>query len=264
MSLISYVTRIHFAENVLEVALEAELASLGIQRPLVVSDQCGDRAEIQDRLTLSLPRSVSPTLFEMAAGPATEAACTEAATLYREVAADGLIGFGAAPAISLAKAVAVQVSHPGPLRHFAGVDGGQARIRDVLPPLVAVPTMTGSCSEVLGIAVLSMQQGPYIALVSPYLTPRVVICDPTLTLDLSAGQTASTGMDTLTHCLETYIATAYNPPADGIARDGLQRVVNHLEGAVADGSDLTARREMMAAALNGALASQKGLGVSTP
>lgn len=260
MSLISYVTRIHFAENVLEDALEAELESLGVRRPLVVTDDGAGRASILDRLMLALPRSVAPILFETAAGAATEAACAEAAALYLDCGADSLIGFGGAAAVSLAKAVAVQVSHPGPLRHFAGVAGGRARIRDVLPPLLAVPTMTGSCSEVIGGAVLAMHDGPHVALVSPYLTPRVVICDPTLTLDLPAGATASTGMDSLTHCIETYVATAYNPPADGIASDGLRRAAAYLECAVDDGSDLHARREMMAAALNGALASQKGLG----
>src|SRR5690606_27621600 len=83
---------------------------------------------------------------------------------------------------------------------------------------------------------------------------------PTLTLDLTAQDVAGSGMDALTHCLETYIASAYNPPADGIARDGIRRAAAHLERAVADMADLAARREMMAAALNGALASQKGLG----
>lgn len=258
MSLIRYVTRIHFAENVLEDALEAEIEGLGLRRPLVLADGGAERAAVLARLAAAVPRTVAATQYE--AATASEAACCEAARLYRERACDGLIGFGGAAAIGLAKAVAVRVSHDGPLRRFAGEEGGRARIRDVLPPVVAVPTMTGSCSEVLGTAVLTMRDGPYIALVSPYLTPRAVICDPTLTLDLPAGATASTGMDTLTHCLETFIATAYNPPADGIARDGLRRAAACLECAVADGSDLTARRELMAAALNGALASQKGLG----
>ena len=260
MSLISYVTRIHFAENVLEDALEAEFESLGIKRPLIVSDESATRPGVQARLMLAMPRSLAPTLFDIEAGAATEAACAEAAALYLDSAADGLIGFGGAAAIGLAKAVGLRVSHQGPMRHFAGVEGGRARIHDVLPPLVAVPTTTGSCSEVVGAAVLSMDDGPYVTLVSPHLTPRVVICDPTLTLDLPVAPTASAGMDTLTHCVETYIATAYNPPADGIARDGLRRAVAHLERAVFDGTDLDARREMMAAALNGALADQKGLG----
>ncbi len=95
---------------------------------------------------------------------------------------------------------------------------------------------------------------------SPYLIPKVAICDPTLTLGLPPALTAGTGMDAVTHCVETYISTAYNPPADGIALDGLRRAAVHIERAVDNGDDLEARREMMAAAMNGALAFQKGLG----
>lgn len=105
-----------------------------------------------------------------------------------------------------------------------------------------------------------LDDGRKVGLISPHLIPKVAICDPTLTLGLPPLLTAATGMDALTHCIETYIATAYNPPADGIAIDGLTRAALNLERAVADGSDLDARREMMAAAMNGALAFQKGLG----
>src|SRR5690606_27365888 len=140
-------------------------------------DGGAERAGVLARLMLAVPRSASPTLFEPAPGVASEADCSEAAALYRECGADGLVGFGGAAAIGLAKAVGLQVSHDGPLRQFAGPEGGRSRIRDALPPFIAVPTMTGSCSEVIGIAVLSMREGPYISLVSPYLTPRVVICD---------------------------------------------------------------------------------------
>ncbi|TYR29367.1 iron-containing alcohol dehydrogenase [Mesorhizobium microcysteis] len=260
MSLISYVTKIHFAENVLEDALEGELELLGITRPLVVSDNGERRRGVLERLVHGMPRWVDATLYETSACRATEEACSEAAALYAEAGADGLIGFGGAAAINLAKAIGLRVSHGGPLRHYAGMEGGRPRIRDVNPPVIAIPTIAGSCSETVGVAVVSLADGPNVSLVSPYLTPRVVICDPTLTLDLPATQTAGAGMDALTHCMETYIATAYNPPADGIARDGLRRAIGHLERAVADGNDLAARREMMAAALNGALASQKGLG----
>lgn len=260
MSLISYVTKIHFAENVLEAALEAELELLGLQRPLVVSDNGAARRGVVDRLLAAMPRPVTATLYETPACRATEQACAEAALLYAECEADGLIGFGGAAAINLAKAVGLAVSHGGPLRQYARVEGGGARIRAAMPAVVAVPTIAGSCSETVGVAVISMRHGPNVSLVSPHLTPRVVICDPTLTLDLPAGPTAGAGMDALTHCLETYIAAAWNPPADGIARDGLRRAAAHLERAVGDGGDLKARREMMAAALNGALASQKGLG----
>lgn len=260
MSLISYVTKIHFADNVLEDALEAELEFLGLQRPLVVSDNGGARRGVVDRLLAAVPRPVSATLFEVPSGHVGEEACAGAARLYLDCEADGLIAFGGAAAMNLAKAAGLCVSHRGPLRQYAGGEGGGRRIRDAVPPLIAVPTISGSCSETAGTAVISMRDGSSASFVSPHLTPRVVICDPTLTLDHAPGETAGAGMDALTHCVETYIASAYNPPADGIARDGLRRAAAHLERAVADGSDLDARREMMAAALNGALASQKGLG----
>lgn len=260
MSLISYVTKIHFAESVLEDALEAELEILGLRRPLVICDDGPEREAVTGRLGAAIPRGVQSVFFEAPAPCATEEACERAARLHGEWEADGVIGFGGAAAINLAKATALRVSHPGPLRQYGGGIGGLARIRDVLPPVIAIPTIAGSCTETVGVAVLASLDGPNIALISPLLTPKVVICDPTLTLDLPAGATACAGMDALTHCLETYIATAYNPPADGIARDGLRRAARNLERAVEDGSDLEARREMMAAALNGALAHQKGLG----
>ena len=259
MSLIAYVTKIHFAENVLEDALEAELDLLGISRPLIVCDHVRSRAGILGRLLAAIPRPREGTLFSLADGGASDENCARAAELYEECEADGLVAFGGIGAMNLVKALGVRVSHAGPLAHYAGA-GGSQRIRDALPPIIAIPTIANSCAEATGVATLTSPDGAAMTMASPHMMPRVVICDPTLTLDLSPRQTASSGMDALTHCVETFIATAYNPPADGIARDGIRRAVLNLERAVADGSDLTARREMMAAALNGALASQKGLG----
>ncbi len=260
MSLIRYVTKIHFAERVLEDAVEAELGFLGLARPLVVSDNGPDRRRVTDRLVGAMPANVAPTLYETASAVVEEADCAAVADLYRESEADGLISFGGAVAMGLAKAAGVMLGHPRPLRHYAGSDGGGMRIRDAIPPTIAIPTAAGACCEALGVSVVVFGDGSVGALSSPHLTPRVLICDPTLTLDLSARQIAGAGMDALTHCIETYVATAYNPPADGIALDGLRRLALHLERAVEDGADLDARRETMAAALNGALASQKGLG----
>jgi 4-hydroxybutyrate dehydrogenase len=156
--------------------------------------------------------------------------------------------------------VALRVSHDGPLVAFAGGGGRLGLIRDVLPPIIAIPTTAGSGAEVVPGAAVVLENGQTLGLSSPHLLPKVTICDPTLTISLPPALTAGTGMDALTHGIETYIATAYNPPADGIALDGIARAARHLERAVQDGRDLTARREMMAAALNGALAVQKGLG----
>lgn len=259
MSLITYVTKIHFAESVLEDALEAELELNGLMRPLVICDDGEGREGVVNRLLAAIPSHVSATLYRATVGHATEDTCWEASALYRHVDADGIIGFGGVEAISVAKGVAALVSHRDLPAQFAPC-GGSPRLGGRVPPLVAIPTVESACAEAIGVAMVKQREGAGIALSNSSLTPRVVICDPSLTLDLPATRSASSGMDVLTHCLETFIATAYNPPADGIARDGIRRAVANLERVVADGSDLAARREMMAAALNGALAFQKGLG----
>jgi 4-hydroxybutyrate dehydrogenase len=259
MSLISYLTRIHFADGVVEEALAAELDDLGVARPLIVSDQGIAQAGLLERVedAASAPTVV---LFEQGSVSPSEAGAARIAELYRESHCDGLIALGGGTIIDLAKIVALLVSHGGPLVAFAGGGGRLGLIRDVLPPMIAIPTTAGSGAEVVPATGVALEGGQIVGLSSPHLLPKVTICDPTLTISLPPALTAGTGMDALTHCIETYIATAYNPPADGIALDGIARAARHLERAVQDGRDLTARREMMAAALNGALAVQKGLG----
>jgi alcohol dehydrogenase class IV len=93
------------------------------------------------------------------------------------------------------------------------------------------------------------------------MIPNAVICDPNLTLGLPKGLTAATGMDAVTHCIETYFSPHYNPVADAIALDGLSRAYANIRTAVNQGSNLSARSEMMMAALQGGLTFQKGLGL---
>ncbi len=260
MALINYLTRIHFADGVLEDALQVEIEELGVTRPLLVTDQGLVKAGLVERLQSSLPPNVAPALFNQTPSNPTEKAVHLAAELYRAHDCDGLVGFGGGSSIDLAKAVGIAVSHDGPLAGYAAIEGGLARIKNKLPSLIAIPTTAGTGSEVGRGTIIVLNDGRKLGLLSPYLIPKVAICDPTLTLCLPPKLTAATGMDALTHCIETYIATAYNPPADGIALDGLKRAASHIERAVIKGSDLAARREMMAAAMNGALAFQKGLG----
>lgn len=260
MSLITYLNRVHFADDILEEALRVETGSLGIRRPMIVTDRGIVATGLLGRLLDAFENKADLTIFSDTPANPTEAACRLAAQTYRARDCDSLIGFGGGSCLDLAKAVALAVSHDGPLISYAAVEGGVSRIHNVLPPVIAIPTTAGTGSEVGRGALIIFDDGRKLGIISPHLIPKVAICDPTLTLTLPPSLTAATGMDAITHCVETYIATAYNPPADGIALDGLRRAAANIERAVENGRDLGARREMMAAALNGALAFQKGLG----
>ncbi|MEM1049521.1 MAG: iron-containing alcohol dehydrogenase [Pseudomonadota bacterium] len=260
MALISYLTKIHFADGVLEEALAAERQVLGIRRPLIVTDQGLVESGLVERLYDALAPPAVQAVFDETPSNPTERACMAALDIYRQQECDGLVAFGGGSSMDLAKAVGLRATHDGPLAGFAAIEGGIGRIKDILPPLIAIPTTAGSGSEVGRGAIISLDDGRKVGILSPHLLPDVAICDPTLTLNLPPDLTAVSGMDALTHCIETFLSTAYNPPADGIALDGLRRAVGNIERAVDRGYDLGARREMMAAAMNGALAFQKGLG----
>jgi alcohol dehydrogenase class IV len=259
MSLITYLTRIHFADDVLEEAVNLELVAHNIRRPLIVTDRGVVESNLIQRLYDALDRRVESVTFAEVPSNPDEASCRAAAEIYRTEDCDGIIAFGGGSPIDLAKATALILTHEGPLTSYAAIEGGTSRIGKV-PPVIAIPTTAGTGSEVGRGALIVMDDGRKLGILSPHLIPVAAICDPTLTLGLPSGLTAGTGMDALTHCIETYISTAYNPPADGIALDGLRRAAANIERAVDHGGDINARREMMASALNGALAFQKGLG----
>ena len=184
-----------------------------------------------------------------------------AVALYRAESADGVLALGGGSPLDLAKAVALAATHDAPrLAPFAVVEGGLARITAAAAPVVAVPTTAGTGSEVSRGALIILDDGRKVSIGSPYLIPRAAICDPALTLGLPPGLTAATGMDAMAHCIETLCSPRENPIADAIALDGLRRAWRALPRAVEDGADRDARKEMMLASMQGALAFQKGLG----
>ena len=126
--------------------------------------------------------------------------------------------------------------------------------------LIAVPTTSGTGSEVARGAIIIVDDHRKLGFHSWNLVPRTAICDPELTLGLPPSLTAATGMDAIAHCMETFMSAAFNPPADGIALDGLTRGWAHIEPATRNGSDRDARLHMMSASMQGAMAFQKGLG----
>lgn len=259
MSLINYITQIQFEVGAIAL-LSSECTRIGIKRPLIVTDAGVKAAGILDAVLASLPSGAELPVYDRTPSNPNESAVRDAVARYQHHDCDGIIAVGGGSSIDLAKGVAVCATHAGPLKSFAMIEGGLARITAATAPLIAIPTTAGTGSEVGRGAILILDDGRKVGVISPYVVPKVAICDPQLTFGLPSGLTAATGMDAIAHCLETFMAPAFNPPADGIALDGLWRAWRHIELATREPGNVDARMNMMSASLQGALAFQKGLG----
>jgi 4-hydroxybutyrate dehydrogenase len=258
MARILYLTQIDIEHGAVRL-LPEECQRTGMRRPLVVTD-AGVRAAGVLQHALDALKDVPHAVFDGTPPNPTEAAVRAAVEVYHREGCDGLVAVGGGSSIDLAKGVAIAATHEGPLKTYATIEGGSTKITDRVAPLIAVPTTAGTGSEVARGAILIVDDGRKLGFHNWLLMPKAALLDPDLTLGLPPGLTAATGMDAIAHCLETFMAHAVNPPADGIALDGLARGWSHIERATRDGSDKVARFNMMSASMQGALAFQKGLG----
>lgn len=258
MATILYLTQVHLDFGTVQL-LPDECRRVGMRKPLVVTD-AGVRAAGVLEQALQPLAGVAHAVFDGTPSNPTEAAVRAAVSAYRANGCDGLVAVGGGSSIDLAKGVAIAATHDGPLLTYATIEGGSPRITDRVAPLIAVPTTAGTGSEVARGAIVIVDDGRKLGFHSWHLVPRAAILDPALTLGLPPLLTAATGMDAIAHCMETFMAPAVNPPADGIAIDGLERGWAHIERATRDGADRDARWNMMSASMQGAMAFQKGLG----
>jgi alcohol dehydrogenase class IV len=258
MALIQYITQIQIDFGAIAL-LPQECERSAIRRPLVVTDAGVRAAGVLNRALRALS-STPYAVFDATPSNPTEAAVRAAVEVYRRERCDGLVAVGGGSSIDLAKGVAIAATHEGPLKTYATIEGGSAKIGANVAPLIAVPTTAGTGSEVARGAIVIVDDARKLGFHSWHLVPKTAICDPELTLGLPPFLTAATGMDAIAHCLETFMAPAVNPPADGIALDGLERGWSHIERATRDGADREARWNMMSASMQGAMAFQKGLG----
>jgi alcohol dehydrogenase class IV len=252
--------------------LMAELTALGIQRPLLVTDR-----EVAELPWFAAVQSSLSTLeastFSSLWGNPVVAQVMAGRLAYQSHNADGIIAVGGGAPMDVAKAIALMAHHPGHL--FDYEDGASARIDQPIPPIVAIPTTAGTGSEVGRSAVISDDQTHAKKIIfDPQLLPQVVLADPELLLGLPAKITAATGMDALTHLIEAFLAKGCHPLCDGIALEGIYLVAQHLKDSVLfaqrlaagkpiDETDhLQARAGMLNASMMGAIAFQKGLGVT--
>jgi alcohol dehydrogenase class IV len=259
MPLITYLTQIQMEAGARKL-LAGECQRVGIAKPLVVTDAGVRAAGVLQQVLDALPAAMRGVVYDGTPPNPNERAVGEAVALFRQHGCDGLIAVGGGSAIDCAKGAAIAARHAGPLKTYATIEGGAALITDACVPLIAVPTTAGTGSEVARGAIVIVDDGRKLGFHSWHLMPKAAICDPELTLGLPPLLTAATGMDAIAHCMETFMAPAFNPPADGIALDGLQRGWAHIERATRDGTDLDARLQMMSTSAQGALAFQKGLG----
>ena len=258
MAHIQYVTQIHLDHGAVRL-LPAECQRAGIRKPLIVTD-AGVRAAGVLAQALAALGDLPHAVFDGTPSNPTEAGVRAAVAVCQSESCDGLVAVGGGSSIDLAKGVAIAATHEGPLKHYATIEGGSPRISSRVLPLIAVPTTAGTGSEVARGAILIVDDGRKLGFHSWDLVPKAALLDPELTLALPPLLTAATGMDAIAHCMETFMAPAVNPPADGIGLDGLARGWAHVERATRDGSDREARWQMMSASMQGAMAFQKGLG----
>ena len=229
--------------------------------PLICTDPGLSDLGMTDQIMNLLSKKINAVIYDQTPANPTEKSVDEALEIYKGNNCDSLIGFGGGSSIDLAKAVALMVNHEGELIDYSVNEGGIEKIKN-LAPMVAIPTTSGTGSEVSAGSVIIMNDGRKLILISEFLRPKVAICDPELTLGLPPQLTAGVGMDALTHCIEAILSPVIDPPAEAVGLDGIERVIKErsLIRAVEDGKDKDARWNMMMASTEGAMAFSKGLG----
>lgn len=257
---LNYFNRPHFENGAIE-KISKVLKSHGIKNPLICSDPGLSSIGMTEKIGSLISDNLSPSFYEETPANPTEKAVSEALEIYKSNSCDGVIGFGGGSSMDLGKAVALMANHDGNLIDYSVVQGGYKRITETVP-MIAIPTTSGTGSEVSDGALIIMNDGRKLILASPHLRPNAAICDPELTIGLPPILTAGAGMDALTHCIEAILSPINDPPAEAVGMDGIEKIIKEqsLIKAYKDGKDKEARWNMMMASTEGAMAFSKGLG----
>ena len=257
LSKFAFPTTIHFGPGARKLVAE-HLASVGVQRPLIVTDKGLASLPIVGDFKASLKSS---EVFSGVQGNPVASQVMAGVAAYKAHNADAVIGFGGGAALDVAKAVALMVVHPGEVLEYAWDHPNVRPMDRELPHFIALPTTAGTGSEVGRSSVIS-EEDTHVKriLFSPKLLAKAVFADPELTVGLPPAITAATGMDALTHNIESYLSPAYHPLCDGIALEGVRIAARALPKAFRNPSDIQARSDMLMASMMGAIAFQKDLG----
>ncbi len=255
----SFPTTIHFGEGARRL-VAAHLKEQGIARPLVVTDRGIAPLPLLQAFIAELP-GLDVGVYSEIWGNPVKSQVDHGVAAYKAHRADAVIGLGGGAALDVAKAIALMATHPGDVLEYAW---DHPQVRAITGPIayfVALPTTAGTGSEVGRSSVVSDDVTHVKKIIfSPRLLAKAVFADPELTLDLPPAITAATGMDALTHNVESYLSPEYHPMCDGIALEGVRIAARALPIAVRDGRNLEARSDMLMSSMMGAIAFQKDLG----
>ena len=258
----SYPTQIKFgAGRIREISDACNQAN--IKKPLLITDKGLSNLPITSRtLQLMKEAGLGEAIFSNVDPNPNEKNLDAGIAAFTEGNHDGVIAFGGGSGLDLGKLVAFMVGQDRSVWDFEDVSDWWTRAKpDAIFPIVAVPTTAGTGSEVGRASVLTNSSTAEKKIIfHPQILPKVVICDPELTVEMPKSITAGTGLDAFAHCVEAFSSPHYHPMSQGIAVEGMRLVIENLEKVYLDGSDVEARANMMSAALMGATAFQKGLG----
>jgi len=237
--------------------------NLGMTRPLLVTDPgLAERDMVRDAIAANSADDLPTSLFSNIKPNPVGQNISDGLSVFHAGGHDGVIALGGGSAMDAGKTIAFMAGQKRPIWDFEDIGDNWKRAElDAIAPIVAVPTTSGTGSEVSrATVVIDEDTETKKILFHPRMLPELVICDPALVAGLPPHLTAATGMDALAHSLEAFCVDGYHPMADGIALEGLRLVHDWLPVAIEDGTNLEARAHMMAAATMGATAFQKGLG----
>ena len=229
-----------------------------MRRPLIVTDKGIAAAGISGKVVAACGDTLTTALFDGVTENPLYSDVAAGLASYKAGGCDGVIAVGGGSVIDVAKMIALLATNPGSVADYAGVPNVR---HGPAAPLVVIPTTAGTGSEASPSAGIHPDAvTASVGMNSRHLVPKLAVLDPDLTVSLPRRLTAATGIDALSHCIEGYLSNRDQPLGKSIALDGIRRIVRHLPRAVADGTDLEARGEMMLAAFAGGVSIAMGLG----
>lgn len=239
-------------------ALPDALAERGLKRPLIITDTGLVEVGVADRVVSAFPSTEGVTVFDGIPPNPTIGGIEAACEVYKAQGCDAVVALGGGSVLDSGKALRVAVTHPESIVEYLKDPG---KITADVAPYITIPTTSGTGAEITFGGGIHPEPGAHqLGIRSPHVKPDLAICDPDLTVSLPPRLTAATGMDAFGHCIEGFLSTNINPPAEAIALDGIARVLAYIDRATANGSDREARWHMMMAALQGGMAIYMGLG----